>query len=242
MSEPLILNWADIVSLYGESLDIYKSNFLVSRDSTYGLLLSRFTDPVFEYQGKPSKTEVERLQKAGVPSAYEGSIHAERYLVGSAQWTDEIAGTFRNWPNRPSGLPVVVFMILSRSPCPTCSNLLCSALNDLKKINEQAVDNSRFVLACRGAYGGPRKKADAPGTAPTTPSNRELMLKTVFKSTSNHDLIRLQQAGWWLCALQAGDKLAPSGKVFLQGIKLTRGVELADQISRPKPPDVTFRK
>jgi len=178
----MIMDWQDLVSCYGEELDEYRGHFAEAGETTYGLLCCCFA---------PSNARL----------AASGGEHSERKLLDSPLWTHEIPAALRAWtPLQRS--PIVVTMVINRSPCRSCTGALEDALESLQWRFAGGFENARFLLACRGAYQG---KVTSAGY--------------YENSTTIGGLNRLQKVGWNLCVLRVGETLAPSGKQRLQAIR-----------------------
>jgi hypothetical protein len=196
----MIITWDSLVECFGPEIDTHRPKFAVSEETTFGLLLSRYGSTKLRYSYKKT--------------------HAEPNLLASDVWRKDIPEALRHWTELDGDNAIVVVMVLSRSPCSTCSELLVQELNELNKVNDLAFDRNSFVLACRGAY-NPNPKGGPDASVPVS-----------YVSTSNHDLIRLRDVGWGLCVLQVGKQLAPSGEELLLGLKNIQGVKLIRPIGR----------
>ena len=176
----MILHWEQLGLHFGPALNVHRSRFETAGRATYGLLCCRFT---------PSDDRIE--QSAG--------DHAEARLLQSPNWTAELPQALAAWTPRSS--PILVALVINRSPCQACSNLLVAALEDLSRRSPVAVEANRFILASRGAY------EDAAMEVPTL----------------QRDLVRLRDAGWELCVLQTGAALSQRGEILLAGIQRVAG-------------------
>jgi hypothetical protein len=176
----MILHWEQLGLHFGPELNVHRPRFETAGRATFGLLCCRFS------QGD------DRLdQSAG--------NHAEARLLQSQIWTNDLPQALANWTPRDS--PILAVMVINRSPCQPCSNLLVAALEDLSRRSPVAVDANRFILATRGAY------EDAAMEVPTL----------------QRDLVRLRDAGWELCVLQTGSALSQRGDILREGIEQVAG-------------------
>jgi len=182
-----ILEWSELQLCYGAEIAVYRERFATAGDTTHALLCCRFT---------PSNSRIRSS----------GGQHAERKLLMSSLWTKEIPTAFANWlPADKSASPIVVTLVINRSPCRDCTGWLVKALTDLQWRFAARVPQGQFLLACRGAYEG----------KPTEAGYYE-------HATTIGDLKLLQDAGWRICVLQVGDELSPSGKQLLQALQRLR--------------------
>lgn len=178
----MIMNWQDLVNCYGEEIDGYREHFAEAGETTYGLLCCCFA---------PSNARL----------AASGGEHSERKLLGSPLWSHEIPAALQAWtPLQRS--PIVVTMVINRSPCRSCTGALEAALRSLQWRFAAGFEKAHFLLACRGAYQG---KVTSAGY--------------YEHSTTIGGLNRLQKVGWNLCVLQVGNSLAPSGRQLLEAVR-----------------------
>jgi hypothetical protein len=177
----MILDWPELLMCYGADIAEYRDRFATAGETTNALLCCRFT---------PSNSRV----------AASGGAHAERKLLISSLWTREIPEAFANW-NPIGSAPIVVTLVINRTPCRACTGTLVKALSVLQWHFAARVPQARFLLACRGAYEGKPNEAGYYENATTT-----------------GDLKVLQDVGWSLCVLKVGDELSPSGRQLLQAL------------------------
>lgn len=179
--QDMILDWSELLLCYGADVARYRDRFATAGETTNALLCCRFT---------PSNSGV----------AASGGAHAERKLLISSLWTSEIPDAFANW--EPDGSsPIVVTLVINRTPCRSCTGMLVKALSALQWQFAARVPQGRFLLACRGAYEG----------RPTEAGYCE-------NATTMGDLKALQDVGWSPCVLKVGSELPPSGKQLLQAL------------------------
>jgi hypothetical protein len=184
----MILPWSELLVCYGADIAQYRDRFATAGETTHALLCCRFTS-------------------ANARVASSGGAHAERKLLISPLWLSEIPHAFANW-NPTGASPIVVTLVINRTPCRTCTGTLVKALSDLQWRFAARVPEGRFLLACRGAYEG-----------------RETAAGYHANATTVGDLKVLQDVGWSLCVLQVGDVLPPSGRQLLQALGNLRGNE-----------------
>jgi hypothetical protein len=172
---------------YGGEVEGYRKHFEEASETTYALLCCRFA----------------RGDDRLAPSRGD---HAERRLLTSPLWTQEIPAALMSWSplNRTR---VVVTMAINRTPCRECVTWLTRALTDLQWEFAQRFQDSRFILACRGAYRGKISGE----------------LGFYDQATTGTDLMHLADAGWELCVLQVAEELAPSGRDLLQTLQRQTG-------------------
>jgi hypothetical protein len=183
----MILHWRQLPLHYGGEVDAHRVHFEEAGQTTYALLCCRFA---------PGN---DRL----APS---GGDHAERKLLASPLWTQEIPVALANWSTLNHSR-IVVTMAINRTPCPACTRALVHALTELQWKFALRFEHARFILACRGAYQGTISEAGFYEQATTT-----------------GDLRLLQEAGWELCVLQLSEALPPSGRELLQALERQPGV------------------
>jgi hypothetical protein len=176
----MILHWEQLGLHFGTALNIFAPRFETAGRATFGLLCCRFT---------PSDDRIEQSD----------GDHAEARLLQSPTWTTEIPQALADWT--PHSSPILVVMVINRSPCQPCSNLLIGALEDLSRQSPVAVEANRFILAARGAY-----------------EDRAMEVPTLQR-----DLVRLRDVGWELCVLQTGNALSQRGAILLEGIQRVAG-------------------
>lgn len=182
----MILHWMQLPLHYGGQVAVHRSHFEEAAQTTYALLCCRFA------RGN------DRL-------ATSGGEHAERRLLESNLWREDIPAALENWSPRDRGR-IVVTMVINRSPCPACSDALQQALQTLQWQHALSFQHARFLLASRGAYQG---KVTAAGY--------------YQNATTMGNLRRLHSAGWELCVLQMGNDLAPSGQALCQALERVTG-------------------
>lgn len=183
----MILHWRDLSSYYGSEIDAHRSFFEQAGQTTYGLLCCRFA-PGNERR-EPSRGD-----------------HAEQRLLGSALWTREIPAALESWTELNRS-PILVSLLINRSPCPMCTAELASALQALERRFPKRFQHAHFVLASRGAYQGKINP----------------QLGYYDEATTVGGLRRLSGAGWKLCVLQTGTELSPSGVQLQQALKRLSG-------------------
>jgi len=176
----MILHWRQLVLHFGPEIDAYRHHFEVAGRATFGLLCCRFT---------PDDDRLD--QSAG--------DHAEARLLQSVNWRTQLPQALAAWT--PYNSPIVVAMVINRSPCQNCAELLIAALSDLSRRFPAAVEANRFILASRGAY------EDA----------------AMRVATRQVDLVGLRDAGWELCVLQTGGELSARGDILREGIERVAG-------------------
>jgi len=176
----MILHWAQLVLHYGPTIDAHRPRFEVAGQTTYGLLCCRYS---------PTEDQL----------GYSTGAHAEANLLRSALWTTHLPSALRQWT--PHDSPIIVTLVLNRSPCQNCTVLLIDALSALYRDFPARGPGNRFILAAKGAY------EDA----------------TMATRTTQNDLIRLRDAGWELCVLQVGPNLSARGQILLEGIERVAG-------------------
>jgi hypothetical protein len=126
----MILRWKELVECYGQEVEAHKSKFLSSQMATYGLLCCRYDDICFDH-------------------SYHG-VHAEPRLLDSRVWKSIIPAALKAWRPVDGADAILVVIVLNRSPCPSCSELLVGALAALNRSYPLACEESTFILACRG--------------------------------------------------------------------------------------------
>lgn len=178
----MILHWQQLSLYYGGELAAYEQHFAEAGETTYALLCCRFA---------PSHARV----------APNRGTHAERRLLASPLWQQEIPMALQNW-SPLQHTRIVVTLAINRSPCRVCADQLVQALSDLQWNLARRFEHARFILACRGAYRG--RVSEEAGY--------------YDQATTDGDLMRLADAGWELCVLQMADELAPSGRELLQAL------------------------
>jgi hypothetical protein len=109
----MIIHWRQSPLYYGGELEGHRSHFEEAGETTYALLCCRFA------------LGDDRL----VPSRED---HAERRLLTSPLWTQEIPAALESWSalNRTR---IVVTMAINRTPCRECANWLAHSLKDLQR-------------------------------------------------------------------------------------------------------------
>jgi len=182
----MILHWDQVPLYYGSELVAHRHRFAQAAQSTYALLCCRLT---------PGN---DRMRASG-------GAHAEEKLLQSDLWTDELPRALAAWSPLSRGR-IVVTMLVSRTPCRTCTDALVQALVTLQWNHPASFPHARFILACRGAYQGCVTDSGYYGNATTVGG-----------------LTRLGNAGWELCVLQVGDTLPRSGSDLLQAIRRLSG-------------------
>lgn len=178
----MILHWQQLPLHFGESIDIHRPHFEMAHRATYGLLCCRFT---------PGNDQIERSS----------GDHAEQRLLASPLWQVELPRAMEGYSTLQHSKLLVV-MVINRSPCPGCSNLLRTALARLQMQYALRFQHSRFVIASLGVYEG---SAGA---------------------TTDQNLRALHDAGWELAVLQVGNDLTANGRQLLQGIQRVTGIAL----------------
>jgi hypothetical protein len=176
----MILHWAQLVLHYGPELDVHRPKFEAAGQTTYGLLCCR-------------------AAPAGDRLSYSSGEHAEERLLGSEMWRAQIPAALENWTELDT--PIVVAMVINRSPCRPCATLLATALDALHARFPLRAQQNRFLLASRGVYEDAR----------------------MVDYTRRSDLVRLRDAGWELCVLQVGAELPDRGQILLEGIEGVAG-------------------
>ncbi len=192
----MILHWEQLAPVYGPEVDRYSDRFAKAKESTSAMLCCRLTE-------------------SNARIAASGGDHAERKLLDSGLWTFEIPNALEHWV-RPDQSPVVVTLLVNRTPCHECAGALVSALRHLQWRFAARFPNARFLLACLGAYEG------KPGPQGLYPDQ-----------TTMGDLRRLHEVGWSLCVLQVGPKLSPRGEMLHQALN-TLGATLGDGAALPR--------
>jgi hypothetical protein len=178
----MIMRWRQLILHYGGQIDTHKDRFEEAGEATYALLCCRFS------------SGDDRL-------ASSGGSHAERKLLESVLWMEDIPAALADWSELDRGR-IVVTMAINRTPCPTCADALERSLREMQWKHAKSFEHARFVLACRGAYEG---RPTAAGRYPN--------------ATTTAALRRLADVGWELCVLQTGDTLPPSGRELLQTLE-----------------------
>lgn len=193
----MILHWDQLPLHYGSEVASHRSRFEAATQTTYALLCCKFL---------PGD---DRL----VPSQGD---HAEQRILASPTWRTDLPAALQGWsPLNHS--QIVVTLALNRSPCRACARALSFALKSLQWRHALAFQNSRFLLASRGAYQGKVSST----------------LDYYDQATTTGDLKELRDAGWELCVLQLGGQLAPSGRELLQTLARDSGKSGVLRLSSP---------
>jgi hypothetical protein len=176
----MILHWDQLVLHYGPEVGVHRPHFAAAGQTTYGLLCCRFTPSDY---------------RLGASSG----DHAEARLLQSTNWVTELPQALADWTPRSS--PIIVTLAINRSPCQNCASLLVAALEDVYRQHPVAANNSRFILASRGAY-------------------EDAHMRT---ATRQNDLVRMAEAGWELCVLVTDPEPSARGDILLEGIERVAG-------------------
>lgn len=172
------LHWADAVAYYGPELSQHERMLCVAGNATYGLLGCH-----------AAAGDSLRL------ASREGE-HAERRLIASTLWTRDIAAAIAA-ARDPRSAPVLVLLMINRSPCAHCAHLLSSALHALHDRHPLGFERHAFVLASLGYYQGRRFMNGEP--APNVRPNERSRAVTTDRA-----LQEMHDAGWRLCTLVPG--------------------------------------
>lgn len=181
------LSWNDLVEYFGDDLAIHRLPLSSAGWNTYGLLASRFV----------------ANDTLGLVNG-EGE-HAERKLVGSTLWTQDLDQALAAW--HPNSSPMLVLLAINRSPCADCAHLLADALHRIHNKYPLTAEKHIFLLASLGYYHSSKDEKRAPGALPKS-------------FTTERGLRALRDAGWRLCTLSFDGKLTRRGKEF--GAQLER--------------------
>lgn len=176
----MILHWEQLVLYYGKPLSLHQSKFEKATQTTFGLLACRY-----------SPTDFLITSSAG--------DHAEQRLLKSDIWSSHLPIAVAR--SETTNQPLVTAIVINRSPCQSCANLLILALDELFRRNPLRTGHNRFILAALGAY-----------------EDGEMQ-----NMTTQNDLVRLQAAGWELAVLQTGSSLSRRGLILQQGIERIAG-------------------
>ena len=183
----MILHWQQILQYYAGSIDRAELNRahsgLVGRagQTSYALLLCR------------AASGGEQRFASG------HGMHAEAHLLASPLWREQIPDALA----RRSALdsqPLVVTLVINRSPCGECAASLAAALGRLGMQFAARIENTRFICASRGYYqgnflgsGGLRRD----------------------RVTTHTGLEAMRNAGWELAVLQMDNQLPARGNELL---------------------------
>jgi hypothetical protein len=163
-----ILRWSDAVGYFGDDIEGHRGALCKATQSTYGLLACRIAEG----------------DASSVVSG--GGEHAERKLIRSSVWNEDLNATLSSWD--PRRTPMLVLVMLNRSPCGDCAHLLASALHRFNDKYALTTENQHFVLAALGYYHSNTEKERKNGAPPQT-------------YTTDRGLRALKEAGWKLCTL-----------------------------------------
>jgi hypothetical protein len=178
------LHWQQLELHYGNSghggheLSLYKQYFMGAGWRTAGLLLCRYTeDSLMDF-------------------SFRGG-HAEEQLIDTVLWRRQIPNALKSEGH--IGDMINVCLVINRSPCSLCTNLLVRELYKMRK--KRTATRDRFILAMRGAY-----------------EDRDMIT-----ATTHNGLSKLNKAGWDICVLQTGSTLPARGKLLLQSVQRIAG-------------------
>lgn len=184
-----VLNWDDAVAYFGGELKPHKIPLSEATMATYCVLACRSA------MGGTSKL-----------ISGDGE-HAERKLVMSEIWQSDIDTALSGWD--PRAAPMLILVLLNRSPCGDCAHLLSSALHKFNDRYALTTEKQHFVLASLGYYH----------------SNKDIVRGETGHSqtfTTQKGLRELAEAGWKLCTLAFGKDLTRRGRelnTYLQQLR-----------------------
>ncbi len=183
-----VLQWQDALAWFGNDLDEHARRLETAGQTTYGLLACRF------------------LHGDSALEASRDRLHAERHLLLTDLWTEQLPRALDTWDQR-SG-PMLVLLALNRTPCADCASRLARALNRLNDRFPLGAERQHFVLAARGYYQGRGfMESDRARVKEGQPS-RDV--------TTHRSLQAMREAGWRLAALDFGNGLSRRGQEWLE--------------------------
>lgn len=174
----MYLEWNDMLKYYGGQLnqhnndfnEFYISDYSAAGRKTHAMLIFKNSTGVvspFESQEEP-KLDTQESNKT----------HAENLLLHAKAWTDLLPEAIK----QSNAQSVVVSLVLNRTTCKSCSDLLISkrkaVLNGLPK---SQADKCKFIVASSGLY----------------------------SKTSADELQALKTNGWIVAALKINGATAP---------------------------------
>lgn len=178
-----IFHWRDALAYFGNELDVHRADLQRAGQATCGLLACRST-PAGDARLTNRQGE-----------------HAERRLLQSRLWTEELPAALDAWmPGQP---PLVVMLAINRSPCADCAAILASALHHLHDRFSLRFEQQVFILASLGYYQGA-------GFMSTEGAPQHLGRPSLTVST-DRGLQALHEAGWRQCVLDFGPGLTRRG-------------------------------
>jgi hypothetical protein len=176
-----ILHWNDAVAYFGNELKAHRLALGEASMATHCLLACRSVH-------------------SGTAKVVSGDgEHAERRLLQSTVWKTEINTALSAW--HPHDAPMLVLVVLNRSPCADCAHSLADALHKFNDRYALTTEKQHFVLASLGYYHSNKDIVRSAAGLPQT-------------FTTDRGMRALAEAGWKLCALDFGQGLTLRGREF----------------------------
>jgi len=183
-----ILNWNDAVDYFGNELEPHRKKLCEASWATYGLLACRSA-------------------QGGTTRVVNGDgEHAERKLIMSDIWAKDLDSALSTWD--PRSTPMLILVLLNRSPCSDCSHLLAGALHQYNDRYALTTEKQHFILGSLGYYHSNKPPDEGKGQLPKTFSTDRGMRAMI-------------DAGWKLCVIDFGPGLTRRGHelhTYLKGL------------------------
>jgi hypothetical protein len=182
----LVLHWNAVVEYFGDGVSPHEHLLSTAGNATHALLACKWA--------------------AGDPPAFANAHgdHAEERVLASSVWTGQVVQAIDSWTDLDRN-PIIVMLMINRSPCGHCAHALAEALHRLEARFPRRVERQQFIVASRGYYQGA-------GFMKNGKSDRSTV-------TTGTGLRELAAAGWKQCVLQFGDKLPARGHELLQFLR-----------------------
>ena len=178
----LTVHWNDVSSYFKGEVNVHRDRLANASRSTFAVLGCK---------GAP-----------GEPPLFESEFgdHAEERLLQSPAWTQHVVHALES-ASEPESSPLMVMVMINRSPCSHCAGVLAKALRALEQRFPTRVPHQHFIVASRGYYHSAKHDKTGGGDPRAV--------------TTEGALRNLQRAGWTHLVLQFHDEL-PRRAVELQ--------------------------
>jgi hypothetical protein len=172
-----ILHWKDAIFHFGNNLKDYRTELSKAAYSTYALLVCR--------SAMSGTSDIENRR----------GEHAEERLVLCDMWKKDLDAALSAWDHLAE--PMIILLIINRSPCSYCSHILSGALHYFNDKYALTTEKQHFILASLGHYNSNKPVEYVDGYARTY--------------TTERGLREMKEAGWKLCTVDFGHGLTRRG-------------------------------